>query len=235
MCSYLNTGDSKGTNWLPAECDVSIRTGWFWHKSQAPKKLSELLEIYYKSVGRNCLLLLNVPPNTAGLISESDIQRLKQFRGAIDTIFSSNLAEKCSIEASSERGGENGGFGPKNMLDEDHLWTYWAPREEEREECWIEFRARSGKIAFNVIRIQEAIGLGQRIKKHEIYVDGTRVAKGSTIGYKRLHRLKMGVVHAFSVRIKIVKARGTPLISSVGLHFDPFWNPKGEVTSQRVD
>ncbi|KAL8049775.1 hypothetical protein ABFX02_06G041200 [Erythranthe guttata] len=226
ILDYLNTGDPKGTNWLPAECDVSIRPGWFWHKSQAPKKLSELLEIYYKSVGRNCLLLLNVPPNTTGLISESDVQRLSQLRRAIDTVFTSNLAEKCSVEASSQRGGEIGNFGPKNVLDEDHLWTYWAPSENEKKDYWIEFRAKSGGIKFNVIRIQEAIGLGQRIKKHEIYVDGIRVAKGSTVGYKRLHRLKMGVVHGNSVRIKIVKAKGIPLISSVGLHFDPFWKPK---------
>lgn len=225
MCSYLNTGDSRGTNWLPAECDVSIRPGWFWHKSEAPKKLSELLEIYYKSVGRNCVLLLNVPPNTTGLISEADVQRLKQFRGAINTIFSSNLAKDCRVETSSQRGGENGGFGPENALDDDHLWTYWAPSEKEKEDYWIEFEAKSGKIAFNVIRIQEAIGLGQRVKKHEIYVDGARVVNGSTIGYKRLHRLEMGVVHASSVRIKIVRAKGIPLISSIGLHFDPFWNP----------
>ncbi|KAL0371597.1 UNVERIFIED_CONTAM: putative alpha-L-fucosidase 1 [Sesamum calycinum] len=225
IIDYLNTGDPKGTNWLPAECDVSIRKGWFWHKSQAPKKLSDLLEIYYKSVGRNCVLLLNVPPNSTGLVFESDVQRLKQFRGAIDTIFSTNLVGKCSVEASSQRGGENGGFGPKNVLDDDHLWTYWAPSEDEKENYWIEFKTRGKRITFNVVRIQEAIGLGQRIKKHEIYVDGVRVAKGTTVGYKRLHRLEMGIVHGFRVRIKIVKAKGIPLISSVGLHFDPFWNP----------
>ncbi|PIN04924.1 Alpha-L-fucosidase [Handroanthus impetiginosus] len=107
IVDYLQTGDPKGTNWLPPECDISIRKGWFWHKSQSPKKLSKLLEIYYKSVGRNCVLLLNVPPNSSGLISYSDVERLKQFRGAIDVIFSSNLAGKCSVYASSQRGGEN--------------------------------------------------------------------------------------------------------------------------------
>ncbi|KAH6828415.1 alpha-L-fucosidase 1 [Perilla frutescens var. hirtella] len=220
--SYLNTGDPKGTNWVPAECDVSIRKGWFWHKSESPKKLSKLLKIYYSSVGRNCVLLLNVPPNSTGLISESDVQILQQFRGAIDTIFSTNYAEECSVQASSQRGGETGGFGPINVLDNDHLWTYWAP-SEDRQDYWIEFKAKSGKIAFNVIRIQEAIGLGQRIEQHEIYVDGNRVVKGSTIGYKRLHKLEMGgLMLASSVRINIVKAKGTPLISSIGLHFDPF-------------
>ncbi|KAK4489495.1 hypothetical protein RD792_005304 [Penstemon davidsonii] len=109
-----------------------------------------------------------------------------------------------------------------------------APNEEEKENYWIEFKTKSGKIKFNVVRIQEAIGLGQRVKEHEVYVDGIKVVKETTIGYKRLHRLKLGIVDAYSVRIKIVKAKGTPLISSVGLHFDPFWNPKEDVTSKMV-
>ncbi|EEF51489.1 alpha-L-fucosidase 1 [Ricinus communis] len=220
---YLNTGDPKGTDWLPAECDVSIRKGWFWHKSQTPKKLSKLLEIYYNSVGRNCVLLLNVPPNTTGLISYSDVQRLKEFRTAIDTIFATNLAEKCFLKVSSQRGGKDGGFGPENLLDSDHLWTYWVPRNEEKEGGWIEIRC-SGGLRFNVIRIQEAIGLGQRIKRHEIYVDGKKVAKGTTIGYKRLHRLEE-VVDGQNVNIKFLESRDVPLISSIGLHYDPYWNP----------
>lgn len=205
---------------MPPECDVSIRTGWFWHKSQSPKKLIKLLNIYYSSVGRNCVLLLNVPPNTTGLISESDVQTLQQFRAAIDTIFYTNLAQDCKVEASSQRGED---FGPINVLDNDHLWTYWAP-SEEKQDYWIEIRAKSGKITFNVIRLQEAIGLGQRIEQHEIYVDEIRLVKGSTVGFKRLHRLEMGTVEASNVTIKILKAKGIPLISSIGLHFDPFLN-----------
>lgn len=223
LVNYLNTGDPKGTDWLPAECDVSIRTGWFWHKSQSPKKLNELLDIYYNSVGRNCVLLLNVPPNTRGLISDSDVQRLKEFRNALDTIFSDNVAENCAVLASSQRGEECSDFGPEKVLDDDHLWTYWAPNEV-REEHWIELRSQNGKMKFNVIRIQEAIGLGQRIKHYEIYIDGKKVIKGTTIGYKKLHRLG-GVANALKVRLIIKGSRAIPLISSIGLHFDPFWNP----------
>lgn len=230
FCSYINKGDPKGTDWLPAECDVSIRTGWFWHKSQSPKKLNKLLEIYYKSVGRNCVMLLNVPPNSTGLISEIDVQRLREFRKAIDTIFSANLADKCTIKASSVRGGKDGGFGPENVLDTDHLWTYWAPRDDKDDEHWIEIKAQDQEgLKFNVIRIQEGIGLGQRIKEHEVYVDGALVVKGSTVGYKKLHRLKYGVVHGHVVKIIITKSRAPPLISSIGLHFDPYWHPnKGQ-------
>ncbi|XP_071707864.1 alpha-L-fucosidase 1-like [Rutidosis leptorrhynchoides] len=225
IVDYLSTGDPKGTDWIPAECDVSIRPGWFWHKSESPKKLSELLNIYYNSVGRNCVLLLNVPPNTTGLISTNDILRLKEFKSAIDKIFIKNLAESCSIKASSTRGGKDSGFGPEMVLDKDHLWTYWAPKDNGEKDCWIEITAIDEELKFNVVRIQEAVGLGQRIKKHEVYVDGKRVVKGTTVGYKKLHRLENGLVSGHHVRIRIIGSRGIPLISSVGLHFDPFWHP----------
>lgn len=177
------------------------------------------------------MLLFNVPPNSTGLISEADVYRLKEFRSAIDTIFTSNLAQKCTIKASSQKGGKEGGFGPENVIDDDHLWTYWTPREDGKGNHWIEFRSADEGLRFNVIRIQEAIGLGQRIKRHEIYVDGKRIAKGTTVGYKRLHRLQKGIVHGQIVRIIIKESRGVPLISSIGLHFDPFWHPKGQLSS----
>ncbi|QHN80053.1 hypothetical protein HN51_057048 [Arachis hypogaea] len=224
ISQYLSTGDPRGTDWLPAECDVSIRPGWFWHKSESPKRLSELLDIYYNSVGRNCVLLLNVPPNTTGLVSDDDAHRLKEFRNAINTIFNKNLAEDFYIKVSSQRSAE---FGPEKLLDKDHLWSYWAPSADDGEkDHWIEIWTNDGGLRFNVIRVQEAIGLGQRIQRHEIYVDGKLMIQGTTVGYKRLHRLDVDVVQARLVRIKITKARGLPLISSIGLHFDPYWHSK---------
>ncbi|CAL5209602.1 unnamed protein product [Lathyrus oleraceus] len=229
---YLNTGDPRGTDWLPAECDVSIRPGWFWHKSESPKKLSELLDIYYTSVGRNCVLILNVPPNTTGLISDNDAHRLKEFRTAINTIFHKNIAEGCYVKVSSQRGGKEGGFGPENMLDSDHLGSYWTPREDNKikDDHWVEIWGNDGGLRFNVIGIQEAIGFGQRIKKYEIYVDGKLLIQGTTIGYKRLHRLDGDVVHAHVVRIRFIEVRGVPLISSIGLYFDPFWYSRFNAT-----
>jgi len=228
QCRYLRSGDPKGTDWVPAECDISIRPGWFWHKSESPKKLSLLLDVYYNSVGRNCVLLLNVPPNKTGLITDVDAQRLKEFRSAIDTIFHHNLAEDGSIKVSSERMG----FGAENMVDSDHLWSYWAPEDDGGEkEHWIEIWAREGNLLrFNVIAIQEAIGLGQRIKGHQIYVDGKLMVEATTVGYKRLHRLDAGEVHARVVRITITQTRALPLISSIGLYFDPFSHSKFTVT-----
>jgi alpha-L-fucosidase len=68
--AYLNSGDATGTDWIPGECDVSIRKGWFWHPDQKPKSVDELLDIYFKSVGRNGVLLLNIPPNRDGLLDD---------------------------------------------------------------------------------------------------------------------------------------------------------------------
>ncbi|KAJ0968669.1 hypothetical protein J5N97_025586 [Dioscorea zingiberensis] len=217
--SYLNTGDARGADWVPPECDVSIRTGWFWHKSQTPKSLSQLLDIYYKSVGRNCVLLLNVPPNSTGLLSEIDIKRLKEFHSAIYTIFSKDLAKGSNVKASSQRGGSGGGFLAENVLNDGEL-SYWAPKENDTA-CWIEMKLSDDGVRFNVIRIQEPIWMGQRIQRHTVYADGKVVVQGTTVGHKRLHRLGKRI-QAQTVRVQIIESRNVPLLSSVGLHFDPF-------------
>lgn len=229
---YLNKGDEMGTDWVPPECDVSIRKGWFWHKNEEPKSLKQLLDVYYKSVGRNCVLLLNVPPNSTGLVSKHDIIRLKEFRKAIDTIFAVNLAAEDKggiVKASTQRDGVNlDDFHPKNVLKNDDE-SYWAPKDSIKGEHWIEIKWRDELVEFNVIRLQEAIWMGQRVQKHEIYADGNKVmiANGTTIGYKRLHRLA-SVVKAHKLRIVIKKWRihnkfDGPLLSAVGVHFDPYW------------
>ncbi|GLJ25936.1 hypothetical protein SUGI_0497200 [Cryptomeria japonica] len=228
---YLNIGDPYGTHWIPAQCDVSIRGGWFWHPEDKPKRLRELLNIYYNSVGRSCVLLLNVPPNTTGLISPEDVERLMEFKQAINTIFSVDLAASASasVTASSVRGEA---FAPANVLNND-LWTYWAPEDYRNSKTvnWICLESKEA-MEFNVVRIQEAIGLGQRVMKYEVYafgVDGKEnilVSSGTTIGYKKLDRLK-GPVKASKVILIIWESRGgLPLISSFGLHFDPFLKGK---------
>ncbi|XP_057852669.2 putative alpha-L-fucosidase 1 [Cryptomeria japonica] len=224
---YLNTGDPYGTDWIPPECDVSIRTGWFWHSDQKPKSLSQLLDIYYTSVGRNCLLLLNIPPNTTGLLSGEDVERVMEFGKAIKTIFSVDLAASASVTASSVRGPA---FSPSNVLSND-LWTYWAPKDlgSNEKSHWIELKVEEA-VEFNVVRIQESIGLGQRVMEYGVYASGgdekkmMLVSNGTTIGYKKLHRLEKPV-KAITVSLFIWKFKGdVPLISSFGLHFDPFYN-----------
>lgn len=89
--------------WYPAECDVSIRPGWFYHPEQdgRVKSLAHLLEIYYRSVGRNSNLLLNIPPDKRGRFHENDVARLKELRAVLDETFDENLAAGCTVTASS--------------------------------------------------------------------------------------------------------------------------------------
>jgi alpha-L-fucosidase len=95
----LNHGNANGAVWIPAECDVSIRPGWFYHKSEDEKVKSpeELFQLYLQSVGRGAYLLLNVPPDRRGLINEHDSAALVGFRKLREENFSKPIAIKKSV------------------------------------------------------------------------------------------------------------------------------------------
>lgn len=207
---------------MPAECDVSIRKGWFWHKTERPKSAITLLDLYYKSVGRNCLFLLNVPPNSSGLISEEDIQVLQEFSELRSSIFSDNLAKNADVFASSTRGGAvSAHFNSDNVLQEG-LNYYWAP--EEGNSYWALYLELEKLVSFNVLLLQEPIQMGQRISEFhlDIFTEGKwkQAANGTTVGYKRL--LKFEKVESQSLRLVIDKSRSDPLVSYLGIYFDPF-------------
>jgi alpha-L-fucosidase len=208
----------KGKVWWPAECDVSIRPGWFWHKSQDDKvkSLEHLVDIYYKSVGRNAVLLLNVPPNDRGLIPEPDIERLREFRKILDETFRENLAEGRPAAATSTRPD----LSALNAVDGDPN-TYWAP---DRGISSASLEVDLGEpITFNVSLIQEYIALGQRVEEYHIEAwDGRcwrRIAQGTTIGHKKLDRFPD--ITAVKVRLTIVRSRVSPLIRTFGLYRAP--------------
>lgn len=218
---YLNRGERDGPAWVPGECDVSIRRGWFWHPDQEPKSLDELLEIYFKSVGRNCLLLLNVPPDREGRIADEDVARLREFRMALDRIFATDFARGAEAEAGSTWGDDLHRFGAGQVLD-DSLDTYWAPEEGLLSGSLT--LTLPGEVTFNVIRIQEPITMGQRIAAYrvEAWLDGgwKTVSRGTTIGFKKLDRLDEPVTTS-RVRLVVEDSRAEPLIAELGLHFDP--------------
>ncbi|XP_058748481.1 alpha-L-fucosidase 1-like [Vicia villosa] len=219
---YQSQGDPFGSEWVPALCDVSIRPGWFWHASEHPKSARELLEIYYKSVGRNCKLLLNVPPNTSGLISPEDIQVLREFSELRHSIFSHNLAASASLNASSTRGGiRDSRFSPYKVLEES-IQTYWAP--EENQSKWILYINLKELVSFNVLKLQEPIHMGQRVIQFHLEVlirDGfwKRVVNGTTIGYQRL--LLFQKLKSQYLKLVVDKSRADPLISYLGIYLDP--------------
>nr|BAC43615.1 unknown protein [Arabidopsis thaliana] len=222
--SYSQEGDGYGQDWVPAECDVSIRPGWFWHASESPKPAVQLLDIYYNSVGRNCLFLLNVPPNSSGLISEQDIKVLEEFSEMKNSIFSNNLARKAFVNSSSIRGDQSSQFGPKNVLEEG-LDKYWAPEENQNE--WVLYLEFKDLVSFNVLEIREPIHMGQRIASFHLETRKTgsgeweRVVSGTTVGNKRLLRF-LNVVESRSLKLVVDKARTDPLISYLGLYMDKF-------------
>ncbi|KAK4780515.1 hypothetical protein SAY87_016621 [Trapa incisa] len=222
---YSRRGDPAGHDWVPPECDVSIRPGWFWHVNEAPKSAMALLDIYYKSVGRNCVLLLNVPPNSSGLISDEDIRVLREFQVLRNSIFSHNLAKKAYLNASSTRGGiQDLKFSTQNLLLEG-IYTYWAP--EENLTSWALDLQFPNSISFNVLKVQEPIHMGQRIAEFHVKIlsgegQWRRVINGTTVGYQRL--LRFQTVKTKKVRLVVDRSRGDPLISYLGLYLDKFSN-----------
>ncbi|PPD89380.1 hypothetical protein GOBAR_DD13664 [Gossypium barbadense] len=202
---YSQGGDPHGHDWVPAECDVSIRPGWFWHASQVPKSALELLDIYYKSACRNCLLLLNVPPNSSGLISDEDIQALQEFKELRRSIFSNNLAEKDHIMSLKKV------FTPTGLLKRINV-------------IGILYLDLQESVSFNVLQVQEPIHMGQRIIKFHLEIlSGGRwknVISGTTVGYKRL--LQFPTVQSQYLKLVIDMSRADPLISYMGLHMDRF-------------
>ena len=122
----LNRGDRPGTDWMPAECDVSIRPGWFYHPADDNKVKSPraLLDLYFKSVGRGASLLLNIPPDRRGRIPDGDLESLDEFRRLRDGLFARDLARDAMATASNTRG-DDAHFAPQKVLD-DRRDTYWA-------------------------------------------------------------------------------------------------------------
>ncbi len=216
--AYLNSGDPAGDRWVVPQCDVSIRPGWFYHPGEdgRVKTPQELVEIYYRSVGRNCVLLLNVPPDRRGRIHENDVRALREFRRILDETFAVDLAAGRPARADDvRRGGE--AFAPANLVDGDTR-TYWAASDGRRSAA-LEVELE-GPRSFDRILLQEPIRLGQRISRFEVDVRAGQgawetVARGTTIGHKRLLRFER--VEADRVRVRILGALEVPALSSIGV------------------
>lgn len=214
----LNTGSPDGKQWIPAEVDVSIRPGWFYHAAEDEKvKTPErLFEIYLTSVGRGSTLLLNIPPDKRGLFNEIDVQSLQGFRQLLNKTFADNLANASPVIASSFRG-KSAAFAAANVTDGKEN-TYWATDDGVTTGS---LEINLGKAAVvQYITLQEYIQLGQRVSSFtaEVWKDNAwqQVAAATTIGYKRI--LKIAPVETSKVRINITGAKACPVISNVEIY-----------------
>ncbi len=217
----LPSGHRDGTHWVPAEADVSIRPGWFYHPSQDKKikSLSQLLRIYFWSVGRGCNLLLNVPPDRRGLIAEPDVQRLLELKRALDATFKKDLARGKPVRASNVRCNSKK-FLPSNLTDGDRD-TYWATDDSVRAASVVIDFGRP--IRFNCVRLQEYIQLGQRIEGFKISgrIRGKwkQVAEGTTIGPRRI--LIFDTIEADQLEVSITSSPVCVTLSTVEVYLAP--------------
>lgn len=217
----LRSGHEDGTHWLPAEVDVSIRPGWYYHPSEdhQVKTLAHLVKIYYESIGRNSNLLLNLPVDDRGLVHEKDVEQLMLLREQIDKDFAEDLAKNTEVSGTDVRGNSSD-FAPENVTD-GNAKTYWATNDHITEASLTLSFDKPTKV--NRIMLQEYIPLGQRVQEFtvEAEVDGNwkEIAHQTTIGYKRILRFEN--VQASRIRLNIPAAKGSPTISNVSLYHAP--------------
>ena len=179
------------------------------------KTPQELIDIYYKSVGRNAVLLLNLPPDKRGLIHENDVKVLQGFKKILDETFAVDLTEGASAIAGNYRLNHKK-FAPENVLDND-AGTYWATDDSVLSSDLIIQLPEEKE--FDRILIQEPIKYGQRISEFEIEIMENNkwksVFRGTTIGYKRLIRIQ--AVKASKIRLRILEANNTIAISKFAI------------------
>ncbi|MDX1913560.1 MAG: alpha-L-fucosidase [Saprospiraceae bacterium] len=199
----LNRGNMNGAHWIPAECDVSIRPGWFYHAAEDDKVKSpdQLWQIYLHSVGRGANLILNVPPDRRGLIHENDAAALVAFGDKLRTAFSNNLLKNIPAQNST-----------KALTDGQR--TTFHPVESN-----ISFDLGK-KMSFNSVLLREHIAEGQQIAAFSVEVrEGKKwreVARSTTIGAGKI--MQFPEVTSRKLRIKVLDARGKAVLTEVELY-----------------
>ena len=204
--------DAKSLIWYPSEVDVSIRPGWFWHENENSKVKSpeKLLDIYFSSVGRNSLLLLNIPPDSTGLINQADVNTLKAWKNALNSIFKDNVADGTIVKSSNN-------LLNINTITDKNDTSSWNPNSSGANS----FELKLKKVyVFNVLMLQENISKGQRIEHFtlEAWINNKwmQIAEGATVGYKRM--IRFPDVKSNKIRFTITQSRLEPALSEFGLY-----------------
>ena len=216
--NLLNTGQEDGKNYVPAEVDVSIRPGWFYHAEEDAKVKTpeKLFEIYLSSVGRGSNLILNIPPDRRGILHENDVKALLGWKKMIDEAFKTNLALKSKVQADTYRGNSKQ-FEASNVTD-GNKESYWSTDDAVTTGNLIVDLGSARTIKY--ITLQEYVKLGQRVKSFTISLwenkKWVEVSKGSTIGYKRIVRIEP--TQSEKVKIEITASKASPLISNIQIY-----------------
>ncbi len=233
-------GTRNGKYWMPAECDVPLRPGWFYHahENTRVKTPTELLDLYYKSVGRGANLDLGLSPNPDGQLNHEDVSALQQFGKILKRTFAVNLAEGAVLQADNVRDNNLTQYGPQHLLDKDR-YSYWTTDDGVRTpQLTVTLPAEK---TFNVIRLRENIKLGQRIEACtiEAFLNGNweNIASATSIGPNRLIRLPKRIT-TDKIRLRITQSPVAVALSDFGLYNEPQImekpviqrNPDGKIT-----
>lgn len=218
---YSN-GYEDGNHWTVPEADARITSGWFWGtQKNTPRTLTNLAEMYFRSVGHNATLLLNVPPNNEGKVDQAILDRVVEFGQNVQDTFRTNLAKAdgTTITASNVRGNDID-FKPGNAVDDDDA-TYWTT-DDGTTSGSLTIKWDSAK-RFDVVSIEEAIQNGQHINNYKVeYKENDNanwqtMESGVTVGSKRL--IRTSPISATQVRITVGTSTGkVPQLSEVGVY-----------------
>ncbi|MEI8074380.1 MAG: alpha-L-fucosidase [Bacteroidota bacterium] len=218
----LPRGTRNGEFWTPAECDVPLRPGWFYHPEQdgKTKTPAQLLEIYYQSVGRSAALDLGIAPMPSGQLHPDDIKNLREFGTILKNTFASNLAAGATISASNTRA-KSSKFSANKLIDQDR-YSYWAT-DDSVTHAELIFQLKN-TASFNVVRLRENIKLGQRIEAVAVdaWIDNNwkEIGTATSIAGNRLIRLKNKIT-TNKVRLRIIQSPVCIALSDFGLFAEP--------------
>ena len=202
----LNRGKWGGSHFIPAETNMSIRPGWFYHAAQDDqvKTPEELVEYWFQSAGRNTAILLNLPPDRRGLIHEKDAQSVITWNGMLERMFETDLVREAAVTT-----------GAENLLKEDENAIFAAV--ERTPEITFSFAV---PITFDCFRVEEVIELGHRVRGFalDIWQNGAwrTLLNRACIGFCRCERLEP--VTTDRVRLRITAADADPVLRTFRLY-----------------
>ncbi len=211
----LNHGTVDGNAFMPAECDVSIRPGWFYHTFQdgEVKSVSRLVTYWFDSVGKNAGMLLNIPPMPNGKLHETDVNNCIEAYRLIKQLFSFNLAAGAVVEATSHRAD----LIPDRLLLDDPEMFYAAAEGDTTPTITFELPVER---AVNCFRIGEMIQLGHRVRRYAIdaLVEGEwrTVFEGESVGY--LWADRFDEITTKTLRLRILEADCAPVLREFGVY-----------------
>lgn len=216
----LGEGHAEGTHWVPPECDVSIRKGWYWRASEddTVKGLDELEHLWLASVGRNANFLLNVPADARGQIPEREASVLRALRERLDATYGVDLARDAVASASNARSGP---WDSARATDGDPASAWGSDDGVVQAQLTLRWRR---PVELDRVVLEEALELGQRVRAFRVDVEdesGVRreLARGTTIGARRI--LATERVRASALHVVVLDGRASPVLRRVGVHATP--------------